>query len=153
MRRVQIISPLRGNTPVERRRNVAYAQAALLDCLDRNEAPFAPHLIYPSVLDDSDPERRRMGISAGLAWLAVADVVVVYHDLGYSEGMNAELRAAMNANVRAEFRSIDGWAVDTSGTPVLCPHNVARRYACLLCATSPDGVTLETPVAKTEETK
>ena len=110
MRRVQILSPFRGNTPAERRRNVAYAQAALLDCLERDEAPFAPHLLYPAVLDESAPEQRAMGINAGLAWLAAAEVVVVYHDLGYSEGMNAELRAAMDAGVRAEFRSLDGWA-------------------------------------------
>lgn len=76
MRRVQILSPFRGNTPAERRRNVAYAQAALLDCLERGEAPFAPHLLYPAVLDESDPEQR----------------------------------AAMDAGVRAEFRSLEGWA-------------------------------------------
>ncbi len=112
MRRVQILSPFRGKTPAEGRRNVAYAQAALLDSLERDEAPFAPHLLYPAVLDDSDPERRRMGMAAGLAWLASADAVVVYHDLGYSEGMNAELRAAVAANVRAEFRSLPGWVAN-----------------------------------------
>lgn len=153
MRRVQIISPLRGKTPAEQRRNVAYAHAALLDCLERGEAPFAPHLIYPAVLDDSDPEQRAQGIAAGLAWLAAADVVVVYHDLGYSEGMNAELRAAMDANVRAEFRSLDGWMVDQDMGRVLCPHNVARRFPCLLCATSPAGVTLDISPATHEEPK
>ncbi len=148
MRRVQILSPFRGKTPAEQRRNVAYAQAALLDCLERDEAPFAPHLLYPAVLDESEPEQRAQGISAGLEWLAVAEAVVVYHDLGYSEGMNAELRAAMAANVRAEFRSLPGW---TSADPSLCPHDVSRRHPCLLCATDDAPVTQELPVVTLKE--
>lgn len=110
MRRVQILSPFRGSTPAEQRRNVAYAQAALLDCLDRDEAPFAPHLTYPAVLDESEPEQRAQGISAGLEWLAVADGVVVYGDLGVSEGMVAELRQAEVLGIPVERRSLPGWA-------------------------------------------
>lgn len=111
MRRVQILSPFRGATPAEQRRNVAYAQAALLDCLNRGEAPFAPHLLYPAVLDDSDPVQRAQGIEAGLEWLAVAEVVVAYTDLGISAGMTAELRAAEIAGIPVERRSLDGWAI------------------------------------------
>jgi hypothetical protein len=111
MRRVQILSPFRGATPADQRRNVAYAQAALLDCLTRDEAPFAPHLLYPDVLDDSQPEERAQGISAGLEWLAVAEAVVVYTDLGISVGMVAEQRAAEVAGIPVERRSLDGWAV------------------------------------------
>lgn len=136
MRRVQIISPFRGQTPAEQRRNVAYAQAAMLDCLGRDEAPFAPHLLYPAVLDESEPEQRAQGIVAGVAWLVVAECVAVYEDLGVSEGMRAELRAAAAAGVHVERRSLPGWAFES---PVLCPHNVARRYPCLLCAVSDKG--------------
>ena len=89
-----------------------------------------------------------MGMAAGLAWLASADAVVVYHDLGYSEGMKAELRAAMAANVRSEFRSLPGW---TSADPSLCPHDVSRRRPCLLCATADAPVTQELPIITLEE--
>lgn len=112
MRRVQILSPFRGTTPAERRRNVAYAQAALLDCLQRGEAPFAPHLIYPSVLDESDPAQRAQGISAGLAWIAAADAVVIYDDLGYSDGMRVEMEHAAHIGRKLERRRLDGWSVD-----------------------------------------
>lgn len=119
MRRVQILSPFRGATPAARRLNVAYAQAALLDCLERDEAPFAPHLLYPAVLDDSDSEQRMQGISAGLEWLAVAEAVVVYGDLGVSEGMAAELRQAEIAGVPVERRSLPGWKTPTQELPVI----------------------------------
>lgn len=89
---------------------MAYAQAALLDSLERCEAPFAPHLLYPAVLDESEPEQRAQGISAGLEWLAVAETVVVYGDLGVSEGMAAELRQAEVLGIPVERRSLSGWA-------------------------------------------
>lgn len=130
MRRVQILSPFSGPTHAIRQRNVAYAQAALLDCLERDEAPLAPHLLYPAVLDDSEPEQRAQGISAGLEWLAVTETVVVYQDLGMSVGMSAELRAAEVAGISVERRSLPGWA----GTvDPICPHGVSTRFPCLLC--------------------
>jgi len=119
MRRVQILSPFRGATPADRARNVAYAKAALLDCLERDEAPFAPHLLYPAVLDESDPEQRMQGISAGLEWLAVAEAVVVYDDLGMSDGMRAELIQAEIAGVAVEHRRLPGWDTPTLELPVI----------------------------------
>lgn len=119
MRRVQILSPFRGATPAEQRRNVAYAQAALLDSLGRDEAPFAPHLLYPAVLDDSDPVQRARGIEAGMEWLAVAEAVVVYDDLGMSDGMRAELIQAEVAGVAVERRRLPGWNTPTLELPVI----------------------------------
>ena len=31
--------------------------------------PFAPHLLYPQVLDDGDPDERALGLFFGLVWL------------------------------------------------------------------------------------
>jgi hypothetical protein len=42
MRRVIIESPYSGDVET----NVAYARAALRDCLSRGEAPLASHLLY-----------------------------------------------------------------------------------------------------------
>lgn len=117
-RRVQILSPFRGATPAQQRLHVAYAHAALIDCLERDEAPFAPHLIYPVVLDDSIPRDRERGIAAGLAWLAVASKVVVYADLGVSDGMERELAVARARGLPIETRSIDGWAARNTPAPV-----------------------------------
>lgn len=85
MRRVIIESPYAGDVE----RNLRYLRACLRDSLLRGEAPFASHAIYtqPGVLDDHDPEQRRMGIEAGFAWWIGAAAVVFYTDLGWSRGM------------------------------------------------------------------
>lgn len=85
MRRVIVESPLAGDVE----RNVNYARACVLDCLERGEAPFASHLLYAQegILDDLVPEQRERGITAGLAWGEKADATVVYEDLGVTPGM------------------------------------------------------------------
>lgn len=85
VRLVILESPYAGDVA----RNVAYARAAMADCLRRGEAPIASHLLYtqPGVLDDNIPAERALGIAAGLAWGRVADAAVFYVDLGWSQGM------------------------------------------------------------------
>lgn len=94
-------------------RNVAYARAAMADCLKRGEAPIASHLLYtqPGVLDDAVPQERKIGIDAGLAWGRAADGVVFYVDLGWSRGMvEARQRHAREYRPR-EYRRLPGWAL------------------------------------------
>ena len=44
---VVIVSPYQGANPAEVKRNLAYANRCVLDCLYANaEAPFAIHIIY-----------------------------------------------------------------------------------------------------------
>ena len=107
MRRVIIESPYAGDVA----RNTAYARAAMRDCLLRGEAPYASHLLYtqPGVFDDTNPEERKGGIDAGLAWGDVADVVAVYADLGVSEGMKYGIALHEKEGRRIEYRSLDGW--------------------------------------------
>ena len=57
-------------------------------------APYAPHLIYPRFLDDNRQEDRERGITCGLAFLAVCDMVWVYTGEGISEGMEQEIQHA-----------------------------------------------------------
>lgn len=84
-------------------RNVRYARRALLDSLERGEAPYASHLLYTQVLSDADPEQRQHGLEAGWAWQSVVDAVVVYTDWGISVGMQA---AIDSAKCPVEYRSI-----------------------------------------------
>lgn len=147
MQRVQILSPFRGATPADQRRNVAYAQAALLDCLGRDEAPFAPHLLYPAVLDDSQPEQRAQGIEAGLEWMTAVDAVVVYADLGISPGMAEEIRHAERIGVSVERRCLPGWVMSVAP---ICPHGVSRSFPCMLCEVVAPA-TQEIPVVTLEE--
>lgn len=89
-----------------------YARAAMRDCLQRGEAPYASHLLYtqPGVLDDDKPDERALGIEAGLQWGAVAYKTVVYTDLGISEGMRQGIDRAKCDNRDVEYRTLPGWS-------------------------------------------
>jgi hypothetical protein len=106
MKLVVIESPLAG-VP----RNVAYAKAAMRDCLRRGEAPFASHLLYaqPGILDDTVPAQRANGIDAGLAWGSKAELCAVYVDLGISPGMTHGIARAQRAGIPIEERRLPGW--------------------------------------------
>ncbi len=109
MRLVIIESPFAAPTPEGLARNVAYAEACMRDCLDRGEAPYASHLLYPRVLDDTKPEERAKGMAAGFAWRAVCTKTVVYMDLGNSRGMIAGMENALAAGHEVECRRLPGW--------------------------------------------
>jgi hypothetical protein len=107
MRLVILESPLRGDMPA----NLAYAKEALLDSLRRGESPMASHLLYPQVLDDAEPEERRLGIEAGLAWGLHADATVVYTDRGISSGMRRGINRALAEGRVIEYRSLESYGV------------------------------------------
>jgi len=105
MRRVVVESPFAGDVET----NTAYARRALRDCLLRGEAPIASHLLYtqPGVLDDNNPEERKLGIEAGLTWArAGAEASVVYEDWGISSGMRHGIDDAEKFGRPVEYRKI-----------------------------------------------
>ena len=108
LRRVILESPFAGDAEAQER-HVAYARAAMRDCLTRGEAPFASHLLYPQVLDDDLPIERELGIAAGLAWVPLAGATVVYTDLGISPGMSRGINHAIRCGRVVEYRSIPDW--------------------------------------------
>lgn len=103
-RLVIVESPYAGNVSA----NEAYLRAAIRDCLVRGEAPFASHALYTQqgVLKDSIPEERELGMRAGLAWGAVAQLVAVYVDLGISSGMRAGIDVARERGLPVEMRRL-----------------------------------------------
>jgi hypothetical protein len=107
MRLVIVESPYAGDVEL----NVAYARAALKDCLARGEAPLASHLLYtqPGVLDDNVLEERKKGIEAGLAWAIHAECSVIYEDPGISNGMAFGIQRALSEGRFVEYRKIAGW--------------------------------------------
>lgn len=105
MRLVVIESPYAGDV----QKNLEYARAAMLDCLRRDEAPFASHLLYTQVLNDDVPVERWQGIQAGLEYRRRADCVVFYLDLGLSDGMQQAILNAAREGVAMEFRFLEGW--------------------------------------------
>lgn len=89
-------------------KNEEYARRAMKDCLLRDEAPYASHLLYTQsgVLDDTDKEQRKLGIEAGLCWGKMATKTVVYTDLGISYGMKQGIERALIEGRKVEYRSL-----------------------------------------------
>ncbi len=104
MKRVILESPYAGDLG----RNIKYARACLRDSIHRGEAPLASHLLYTQegVLDDGDPEERKLGIEAGLAWGPVAEATVCYIDLGITPGMEQGVARAEKERRPVEFRRL-----------------------------------------------
>lgn len=111
MKLVIIESPFHAPTILGRWLNKRYARRCMADCLSKNEAPFASHLLYTQVLNDLHPSERALGIHAGLAWGVAAEKTVVYVDYGYSNGMKQGIAAAKKNSRPIEYRSLYGAAV------------------------------------------
>jgi len=83
-----------------------YACKCVIDCLGRDESPFASHLIFTQMLDDNISEHRQLGMEAGFTWYSVADYCVVYNNYGISEGMQKGIIKAEQAGLRIHYRKI-----------------------------------------------
>lgn len=102
MHRVILESPFAGDVDG----NIAYARECVRDCLHRNEAPIASHLLFtqPGILRDDVPTERELGIRAGLVWADAAERVVFYLDRGMSNGMAFAMNNAVGHRKPVEFR-------------------------------------------------
>lgn len=102
MLKVVVLSPYAGEIVM----NVTYAMRAMKDSLDKGEAPFLSHLLYPRVYEDNLPQQRAAGLKAEHAWLEVADAVAAYIDRGVSPGMKLALRRAKRQGIFIVYRKI-----------------------------------------------
>lgn len=102
MRLVILESPWAGN--IRKHRN--YARKCIRDCLQRDEAPIASHLLFtqPGILKDHLANERKLGIDAGLAWSEVAEAAVFYADYGFSFGMQCALQKHSELGTPVEVR-------------------------------------------------
>lgn len=108
MKLVLIESPLAANPGRSMEDHQKYAKACCTDALMRGEAPYASHLLYaqPGILNDLIPEQRELGIKAGLAWGAKAELTVVYTDCGISRGMEFGIAKAKEEGREVEYRTL-----------------------------------------------
>ena len=113
MRLVVVESPYAASKQYDVEHHVAYARAAMADCLKRGEAPIASHLLYtqPGILNDLVPEERALGIEAGLQWARHAEVSVFYTDLGWSRGMMEARERAKAEGREMEFRTLPNFTL------------------------------------------
>jgi hypothetical protein len=108
VRLVILESPYAGDVE----RNLRFAKACVMDCLDRGESAFASHLYFtlPGLLDDGKPAERELGIEAGLAWGRVADATVVYENYGITRGMRQGIQRAIAGGRPVEYRTLKEWS-------------------------------------------
>lgn len=97
-----IESPFSGDVA----RNRIYAQRALLDSISHLECPFASHLLYTQILDDTHPRQREVGIQLGFHFFRHAKQVAVYQDYGISPGMARGIDYANRRDIPVIYRRI-----------------------------------------------
>jgi len=86
MKRVFVCSPYAGDVFG----NLRKAQQHCIDEIRQGNAPYAPHLLFPALMDDNNPAERTHGINMGLEFLSVCDEIHVYGDR-VSAGMEVEI--------------------------------------------------------------
>lgn len=88
-------------------RNVLTAIGCCRFLIGRGYIPVASHLLYPQILNDRDPEERRLGTQFGLALLALCEEVWVFTRNGViSDGMAAEIREAERTGKPVHYMKI-----------------------------------------------
>lgn len=106
MRLVYLASPWRAASAAQQAAHKAYLAECMLDSISRGEAPLAPHAMLPIVLQDDIFVHRQRAMLIGRAWLAKADSLAAYCDLGISAGMQEEIDAARLAGTAVQLRQI-----------------------------------------------
>ena len=99
---VYICSPFAGDISRNTERARQYCRFAVW----QGAIPFAPHLLYPQFLDDSDPAQRKLGLFFGNVWLGKCDALWCFGSL-ISDGMKAELKKARAKGIPIKFFSED----------------------------------------------
>ena len=95
---IYVASPYAGDTA----HNIEFAKQACRAVMDSGHAFFAPHLLYPSVLDDNAPEQREFGMEMGISVLSRCDELWVFGDR-ISTGMRAEIDAAERMGIPIQY--------------------------------------------------
>ena len=100
---VYIASPLSGDVET----NLDFARQACLYAMAQGATPFAPHLLYPQMLDDNDPAQRELGMNMGNQMLALCDELWLCGDV-ISSGMAKERALAEDLDIPVQRISMDG---------------------------------------------
>lgn len=94
MKKKYICSPFRGNIK-ENTKKAAWYAAVLAKA---GSVPLAPHLYFPTFLNENKPNERMLGIELGLELLETCDVICVF-GFKITEGMKIELDYAREKGI------------------------------------------------------
>ena len=77
----------------------AYAKELTRVALDHGITHVTPHLYLTQVLDESNPEQRKIGMAAGIEILKQCQYILIGSRKGLSEGMLDEIEEAYDAGL------------------------------------------------------
>ena len=95
---VFICSPFAGDIE----NNVKAARRYCRFAVETGFIPFAPHLLFPQFLDDTDPKERELGLFFGIALMSKCAEVWVFGET-VSVGMAKEIEKAENRGMRIRW--------------------------------------------------
>lgn len=125
MKLIYVASPYAGDIE----QNTAFARKACRHVMNEGHAFFAPHLLYPQLLDDSKPQERQLGLDMGLAMLPRCDELWCYGDR-ISHGMHLEIEEAVRIGipVRRVMELKNGFAINRAKNtePAEAPQQAMR---------------------------
>lgn len=87
-RKIYVASKYAGDVEKNVKNAIGYCRRVI----EQGHMPIASHLLYPQMLDDMNPEERKMGQMFGMALLGICDEVWVFGEI--SSGMAEEIREA-----------------------------------------------------------
>ena len=87
-RKIYVASKYAGDEEKNVKNAIGYCRRVI----EQGHMPLASHLLYPQMLDDTNPEERKMGRMFGMALLGICDEVWVFGEI--SSGMAEEIREA-----------------------------------------------------------
>jgi hypothetical protein len=91
---VFICSPFAGDIEANTRRAIRYMRFAVAS----GTIPFAPHLLYPQVLEENDASQRELALFFGSVWLGKCDELWVFGN-HISNGMAREIAKAKKRGI------------------------------------------------------
>ena len=125
MKLIYVASPYAGDIE----QNTEFARKACRHVMNEGHAFFASHLLYPQLLDDSNPQERQAGLDMGLAMLPRCDELWCYGDR-ISHGMHLEIEEAVRIGipVRRVMEQKNGFSIGRAkGTePAEAPQQAMR---------------------------
>ncbi len=96
-RKVYVASKYKGDTENNVKAAIGYAHIVI----EKGYMPVVSHLMYPQILNDNDPEERKLGLAFSLALLRMCDEVWVFGDV--SSGMALEIKEARRLQKKIKF--------------------------------------------------
>lgn len=79
-------------------KNTEFAKKACRHIMEQGHVFFAPHLLYPAILDENQPKERQLGMEMGIAMLPACDELWCYGD-HISQGMMMEMEEARQMGI------------------------------------------------------